>query len=143
MAQSLNQITLLGRLGGDPEKRTVGKATVANASLATSQSWKDAQGEWQEKTQWHRIVAWSNERGPQLADALMKAQKGDRVLVAGMMEYRKYTDKEGVERWIAEVKAQVVVPLGDGRGGAEKPSGPRKFDDFPEPLDGEDDDLPF
>lgn len=96
----MNIITLIGRAGQDPERRTLNSGDpVANFSLATSERWKDASGEKKERTQWHRIVAFGA-----VADVLAKyVKKGDQVGISGQMTYRKWTDKEGVERMSAEV----------------------------------------
>mgnify|MGYP001157796537 CR=1 FL=1 len=137
MARSLNQVTLLGRLGADPESKSItGGSTLASASLATSQSWKDKEGTWQEKTQWHRLVAWATPKYKWTVDALMKAKKGDNVLVTGEIEYRKWDDKEGVTRHITEIKITTVIVLGRG----EKKSS----DDAAAPDERrDDDDLPY
>ena len=58
MAKGINKVILLGRLGGDPESRQAGTTTVANFTIATSDKYKDKQDQWQEKTEWNRVVAW-------------------------------------------------------------------------------------
>jgi single-strand DNA-binding protein len=160
MARSLNQVTLLGNLGADPEiKNTSAGAKVANLSLATSQSWKNAAGEWQEKTQWHRLVVWQNTKGPQLIDNyISKLKKGDKALVQGMIEYRQWEDAQGVKRWSTEIKVDTIVML-TAASGAAAPAAPTALDrakaasvgattrdprmeEFPEALN-EEDDLPF
>jgi single-strand DNA-binding protein len=167
MSKSLNKAILIGNLGADPEVRTTNNGgKVATISIATSRIWKDQSGQRQEKTQWHRVVCWNNRVGPQLADVAEKyAKKGDRVYVEGEIEYRTWQDKEGQTRYSTEINARDLILLG-GRGGGDEESGgggwsgsranagaaarsapagkkDESFDDFPEALDSEDDDLPF
>ncbi|HEU0055546.1 MAG TPA: single-stranded DNA-binding protein, partial [Longimicrobium sp.] len=87
MARSLNKAMLIGNLGQDPEVRTIPSgARVAQFSLATSRRWKDKNGQQQEKTEWHRVVAWDF-----LVDIVERyARKGDRLYVEGEIEYRQY-----------------------------------------------------
>ena len=174
MSRSLNKVTLIGNIGQDPEVRsTSGGGRVANFSLATSRQWSGQGGDKQEKTEWHRVVAWNNTRGggTGLADVIEKyCKKGDKLYVEGRIEYRSWQDKDGQTRYTPEIIANEVIMLsgkggaaGDGggftpaRAGAASPAAPAKkdakeggkeggketFDDFPGALDGEDDDLPF
>ena len=157
MSRSLNKAILIGNLGADPEVRsTANGSRVATLSLATSRQWKNQAGEKQEKTEWHRVVAWNN-RGSTLADIVEKyAKKGDKLYVEGTIEYRTWQDREGQTRYSTEINAREVILLSGRSGeapesfspskvGAAAAAPPRKegFDDFPEALDGEDDDLPF
>lgn len=100
---------LVGNLGRTPEvKHTQASVPVATFSLATSESWKDkATGDWQEKTQWHKIVCWDK-----IAEQAGKLLKGSQVYVSGTLEYRKYTGKDGVEKEVAEIRAQRILGLG-------------------------------
>jgi single-strand DNA-binding protein len=159
MSRSLNRAQLIGNLGADPEVRsTANGGRVANLSLATSRQWKGASGDKQEKTEWHRVVLWNN-KGSNLADIAERyCKKGDKVYVEGSIEYRSWQDKEGQTRYTTEIIARELILL-SGRGdggdafpasraaagaGAAKASGKEEsFDDFPEALDAEDDDLPF
>jgi single-strand DNA-binding protein len=164
MSKSLNKVTLIGNLGADPEVRTTTNGSrVANLSVATSRMWKDAQGQRQEKTQWHKVLCWNNKVGQQLADVAERyAKKGDKVYVEGEIEYRQYQDKEGQTRYVTEITCRELILLGGrGAGGgdddgasfsraasrsAAPAAGGKKdesFKDFPDALDGEDDDLPF
>lgn len=155
MAQSVNEVRILGNLGADPEVRnTAGGSRVAKLSVATSTSWKDQQGQWQEKTEWHRVVAWQNQTGPRRADLAEKLRKGDKVYVAGQMTYGSYVDREGVTRYTAEIKADQLIALVDLRQRAAAPSTTRdagpsgpptrdSYDQVPEALSAEDDELPF
>jgi single-strand DNA-binding protein len=163
MSKSLNKVTLIGNLGQDPEVRsTTNGGRVANFSIATSRQWGGQGGEKQEKTEWHRIVAWNGKAGGSgLADIVEKyCKKGDRVYVEGRIEYRSWQDKDGQTKYTTEIIANDLILLG-GRGGAGGEGGgfasaraaassaPKKegakesFDDFPAALDSEDDDLPF
>jgi single-strand DNA-binding protein len=94
----LNKVTLIGNLGKDPEIKEAGNSKVCKFSLATSSSWKDKDGNRQEKTEWHNIVAWGK-TGEQLAKFL---KKGSRVYLEGRIEYRKY-EKDGETKYITEV----------------------------------------
>lgn len=155
MSRSLNKVILIGNLGNDPEVRTIANGNrVANLSLATSRRWKGKSGEMEEKTEWHRIVLWNN-RGSNLADIVERfCKKGDKVYVEGSIEYRSWQDREGQTRYTTEIVARELIML-SGRGGdtadsppsqvgAAAPARPTEsFDDFPEALDAEDDDLPF
>jgi single-strand DNA-binding protein len=168
VSRSLNKVTLIGNLGADPEVRsTTNGSRVATLSVATSRQWKDQGGNRQEKTEWHRVVLWNN-KGQNLADIAEKfCKKGDKVYIEGAIEYRSWQDREGQTRYTTEINARELILLsGKGEGGeaftAAAPSsgGASKvaagsgaggaagrknesFDDFPEALDAEDDDLPF
>ncbi len=131
----LNKAMLIGHLGQDPELRhTQGDMPVANFSVATSERWKDKQGEKQERTTWHSIVAW----GPLGENCSKYLHKGSKVYVEGRIQTRKWEDKEGRERWTTEVVAQNVVFL-DPKGSSSSGGGQRGGG--PPPLD--DDDVPF
>ncbi|MEO5904195.1 MAG: single-stranded DNA-binding protein [Gemmatimonadaceae bacterium] len=167
MSRSVNKVTLIGNLGNEPEIRTTsGGGKVATFSLATSRSWNGAGGEKQEKTEWHRCVAWNGKTsGTGLADVVEKyCKKGERVFVEGSIEYGQYKDKEGLTRYTTEIKVRELMLLGGGgRGGSDfdsdgdssrsrapaRASGraasgtENSFDDFPAALEDQDDDLPF
>ncbi len=170
MSRSLNKVTLIGNLGNDPEVRsTTGGNRVATFSLATSRSWNDAAGAKQEKTEWHRCVVW-NTKTSQLADIVEKyVKKGDKLYVEGRIEYRQWQDKDGQTRYSTEINVRELIMLGSrsgggggGGGGGEYESGEsasrrpaasapkakagaggEDFEDFPNALNDEDDDLPF
>lgn len=102
---SVNKVILVGNLGKDPEVRHTqdGKAIV-NLSLATSETWKDkSTGERKEKTEWHRVVIF-NENLAKVAEAYLK--KGSTVYVEGQLQTRKWTDKDGAEKYSTEVVLQ-------------------------------------
>ncbi|MGH7559908.1 MAG: single-stranded DNA-binding protein [Gemmatimonadales bacterium] len=158
MSRSLNRVQLIGNLGADPEVRSIANGgRVANVSLATSRRWKGANGENQEKTEWHRLVLWNN-RGANLADTVERfCKKGDKIYVEGSIEYRSWQDKEGQTRYMTEINVRELILLTSrGDSGGESFSAGRtagaaaaakakdeSFEDFPEALDKEDDDLPF
>ena len=108
MSRGLNKVMLIGNLGNDPEVRSTAKGdSVANFSLATNETFKNAKGEKVEKTQWHRIVAW---RG--LAEIAGKyLTKGSKVYVEGQLEYGNYEDKEGITRYTSEIVISEMTML--------------------------------
>lgn len=101
---SLNKVTLIGNLGKDPEMRTAGENPVASFSLATAFKGKDGQ----EKTEWHRIVAWG--KTAELCGQYLR--KGRQVYLEGRLQTREWTDKEGVKKYTTEVVATNVVFIG-------------------------------
>ncbi|HYW51372.1 MAG TPA: single-stranded DNA-binding protein [Gemmatimonadaceae bacterium] len=173
MSRSLNKVMLMGNLGNDPEVRsTAGGGKVASFSLATSRTWNDQSGNKQEKTEWHKCIAW-NQGTQKLADVVENyCKKGKPVFVEGAIEYRQWQDKEGQTRYSTEIKIRELILLGgrDGEGDsgggsggsysrpqrsatpAAKPAasgaaggkgGTDEFSDFPGALEDEEDDLPF
>jgi single-strand DNA-binding protein len=167
VSRSLNKVQLIGNLGADPEVRsTPNGSRVASFSLATSRQWTGTAGDKQEKTEWHKCVAW-NTKGGALADLIEKyVHKGDKLFVEGRVEYRQYQDKENQTRYVTEINVRELILLG-GRGGsapdldggpASSTARPRAasvapkaggkpndedFGDFPGTMDEGDDDLPF
>ncbi len=136
-SRSVNKVILIGNLGKDPELRyTSSGVAVATFSLATNESWKDPEGNTQERTQWHNIVAWR--KLAEICGEYLK--KGGKVYIEGRLQYRNYDDKNGVKRFVTEVVMDEMVML-DSRGGAaaapdaggapaqEEPGG--KIDDLP------------
>src|SRR6188768_1962164 len=105
MAGSVNKVILVGNLGKDPEiRRTNDGRPIANLSVATSESWRDKNtGERKEKTEWHRVVIF-NEGLCKIAEQYLT--KGSKVYLEGQLQTRKYTDKEGVEKYSTEVVLQ-------------------------------------
>ena len=119
MAGSVNKVILVGNLGKDPEiRRTQDGRPIANLSIATSESWRDKNtGERKEKTEWHRVVIFS-EGLAKIAEQYLK--KGSKVYVEGQLQTRKYTDKDGNEKYSTEVVLQgfnSALTMLDGRGG--------------------------
>ena len=105
MAGSVNKVILIGNLGADPEmRRTQDGRPVANLRVATSDSWRDkATGERREKTEWHRVVIFS-EGLAKIAEQYLK--KGSKVYLEGQLQTRKYTDKDGTEKYSTEIVLQ-------------------------------------
>ena len=122
MAGSVNKVILIGNLGKDPEVRTLQNGgKVANLSLATSESWRDkASGERKEKTEWHRVVIF-NDRLAEVAEKYLR--KGSKIYVEGQLQTRKWTDKDGAEKYTTEVvlgkfRGELTMLDGRGEGGA-------------------------
>jgi single-strand DNA-binding protein len=111
---SVNKVILLGNLGRDPETRyTTGGDAVTNLNIATSEQWKDKSGEKQERTEWHRVVLFG--RQAEVAGEYLK--KGRSVYIEGRLQTRKYTDKDGVEKYSTEVVADRMQLIGGAREG--------------------------
>ena len=120
MAGSVNKVILVGNLGKDPEiRRTQDGRPIANLSIATSETWRDkGTGERKEKTEWHRVVIF-NEGLCKVAEQYLK--KGAKVYIEGALQTRKWTDKDGVEKYSTEVVLQgfnSTLTMLDGRSGA-------------------------
>lgn len=112
---SVNKVILVGRLGKDPEVRymTNGEA-VANATLATSENWKDKSGEKQERTEWHSLVFYR--RLAEIAGEYLK--KGSQIYVEGKIQTRKWQDKEGKDRYTTEIIVNEMQMLGGKSSGS-------------------------
>jgi single-strand DNA-binding protein len=148
---SVNKAILVGNLGRDAELRyTSGGAPVASVRIATTERFTDREGQKREDTQWHDVVIWGK-----TAEALHEyLVKGKQIYVEGRIQTRKWTDKEGKDRYNTEIRADRVVLLGGGGGGGEgraaRPARDSRTADSPEPA-GEmvhvdapnDDDIPF
>ena len=117
----VNKVILVGNLGRDPEVRyTPGGQAVANFTIATNESWNDKAGQKQERTEWHRIVAW----GKQAELCGEYLSKGRQVYVEGRLQTREWTNKEGVKQYTTEVVANQVVFLSGGdRSGQSRGAG--------------------
>lgn len=138
MARSLNKVMLIGNLGKDPDLRyTTSGVAVATFSLATNESWKDQDGNQQERTEWHNIVAWRK-----LAEFTGEyLKKGRKIFVEGRIQTRSYDDRNtGAKKYITEIVADNVIlldPRANAEGGApsaqaeEPPAGPVQKDDLP------------
>lgn len=137
-ARSVNKVILIGNLGKDPELRyTNSGVAVATFSLATNESWKDQDGNVQERTQWHNIVAWS--RLAEICGEYLK--KGSKIYLEGRLQHRNYDDKNGVKRYVTEVVLNDLVML-DSKG----VSGPTDLPQSSPSSEGSPDkgnDLPF
>lgn len=100
----INKVILIGNLGKDPElKQLQGGQSVCSFSLATSESYKDKQGEWQEKTEWHNVTCWGL-----LAERADKLSKGEKVYIEGKITTRKWQDKDGNDRYSTEIVANSI-----------------------------------
>jgi single-strand DNA-binding protein len=136
----INKVILIGNLGKDPELRYTPSGTaVASFSLATSEKWKDREGNMQDKTEWHNIVVW----GRQAEIAKEYLAKGRQVYIEGRIQTRSWDDKDGNKRYTTEIIAQRLNFLGTrDQGGASAPDMPPEAPP-PGDLGAEDDDLPF
>ena len=141
----INKVILIGRLGADPELKTVtGGNNVARLSVATSENWTDREGQKQERTEWHRIVVWGK-----LAELCGKyLVKGRQVYVEGRLQTRSWEDKEGSKKYTTEIVANTVQFLGSNQSAeARTTSGDNDFgaQNFgPEPaFDNSADEIPF
>lgn len=140
---SVNKVIILGRCGKDPEVRMAGQNKVATFSVATGGKYKTKEGREVDDTAWHNIVAWRTS-----ADIVEKyIKKGSQVFIEGHISYRKYADKEGVDRSITDIVVDKIELLG---GKAESTPAPQKFDPhavkttpMPYPEEEDDSDLPF
>ena len=109
MAKSVNKVILIGNLGKDPElKHTSGGTAVANFTLATNERFKDKDGNWQDKTEWHNITCWA--RLAEIASEYLK--KGRSVYVEGRLQTRSWEDKQRTKRYTTEIVASDLVLLG-------------------------------
>lgn len=125
---SVNKCYLLGRLGKDPELReTGGGGAVCNFSVATSESWTDKDGQKQEKTEWHRIVAFGK-----LSEICSKyLSKGSQCFVEGKLQTRSWEDKNGNKKYTTEILASSVQFIGSNSSNVDKS------------VDNDDDEIPF
>ncbi len=108
MARSLNKVMLIGNLGADPELRyTPSGVPVATFRIATTETWRDAEGNQQERTEWHTIVVWR--KLAELTNDLLK--KGSKVYVEGRLQTRTYEDRNGIKRTVTEIVADDIILL--------------------------------
>ena len=149
MAGGVNKAIIIGNLGKDPEVRfTPGGQAVANFTIATNESWKDKNGQQQERTEWHRIVVWG--KLAELCGEYLK--KGRQAYVEGRIQTREWTDKENKKNYTTEIVANTVQFLGS-RDGARSQSNGAEFGPPPPGMDdsgappsgggGSDEDIPF
>jgi len=110
----LNKVMLIGNLGADPETRFTQDGTcVCNLRLATTEKFKNRNGEQQERTEWHRVVLWG--RLGEIANQYLS--KGSRVYIEGKIETRKWQDRDGNDRYTTEIRANEMKMLGGNNGG--------------------------
>ncbi len=157
---SVNKAIIVGNLGRDPEMRyTQSNTAVTNFTVATTDQWTDRDGNRQERTEWHRVVAWA--RLGEICGQYL--QKGKQVYIEGRLQTREWEDQQGQKRYTTEIVAQTMQMLGragdgGGQGGGgnyggghdnaqparQAQQGGPADDPFPAaPMPGEDDDLPF
>jgi len=147
---SVNKVILIGNLGRDPETRySADGAAITNVSIATTRKYKDASGQQQEETEWHRVVFFS--RLAEIAGEYLR--KGRPVYVEGRLRTRKWTDKEGHEKYTTEIVAENMQMLGsrEGMGGGaevDEPAPARSSGGKPAAKPAQniaemDDDIPF
>lgn len=121
---SVNKVILVGHLGRDPESRFLPSGeTVANISIATTDTWKDKSGEKQERTEWHRVAFFGK-----LAEIVSEyLKKGAQVYIEGSLRTRKWQDKDGSEKYTTEIIADRMQMLGSRRDGAPATAGDNGF----------------
>ncbi len=138
---SVNKVMLIGYLGKDPEIRyTPSGVAVANFSIATSEKWKDKQGEPQEKTEWHRIVAWKR-LGEICGEYL---SRGQQVYIEGRIQTRAWEDRDGNKKYTTEIVANQMVMLGGGSTAAKPASKQQAQQGVPGRDPGiDEDEIPF
>ena len=143
---SVNKVIVVGNLGAYPEVRfTQENVCVATLSVATSEKWRDGQGNLQERTEWHRVVAW----GKLAENVQTYCYKGQKVYVEGKLQTRAWEDKDKIKRYTTEIRAEQVVFLsarGDGgaaRANADTQEREKAASDSELPDMSADDDLPF
>jgi single-strand DNA-binding protein len=142
----VNKVIIVGRLGTDPEVRTVGTGgTVTRLSVATSENWVDKEGQKQERTEWHRIVVWGR-----LAEICGKhLSKGRQVYVEGRLQTRSWEDQQGQKKYSTEIVANTVQFLGAAGERSESSTASSSRDDFgaqefgPEPSFDSAEEIPF
>lgn len=141
MAKALNEVTLLGNLGRDPEIRTTPNGNKnATLNIATTESYKDKSGQWQEVTDWHRVIFWDY-KAEQCEKNL---HKGSKVLIKGKLKTRSY-EKDGNTVWITEVIGKDLVYLDPTNNGSQLTDTKEYYDQTTDGNnnEGNDDDLPF
>ena len=136
MARGVNKVILVGNLGSDPELRYTGSGTaVCNFSLATTESYKDRDGNQVENTEWHRVVAWA--RLAEICGEYLK--KGRQVYIEGQLQTRQWEDKDGNTKYTTEIKAREMQMLGSrddsggGGGNYGGGGGGNSYDQSPRP----------
>ncbi len=140
MARSLNKVMLIGNLGKDPElKYTPSGVAVATFSIATTDTWKDQEGNQQERTEWHNIVVWR--KLAEIAGEYLK--KGKKIYLEGRIQTRNY-EKDGIKRYITEIVADSFIML-DSAGAKANGGSADAHSEAPAPSEGpiKEDDLPF
>lgn len=136
----VNKVILVGRLGADPEVRySAGGMAVAKFNLATSETRKDKDGSKQEKTEWHRVVAFGK-LGEICGEYL---SKGKQVYVEGKLQTNSWEDKDGNKKYTTEVNINNMVMLGSGSGGGSGEGKEVPASSEPQSFASSEDDIPF
>jgi single-strand DNA-binding protein len=136
---SINKVILIGNLGGDPEVRyTPSGKPVANFTIATTENWTNKDGGKEERTEWHRIVAWGR-LGEICGEYL---HKGKQVYIEGKLQTRSWEDRDGNKRYTTEILAQTMQMLGPA-GKEGKATGREERYPVEEPITVPEDDIPF
>lgn len=144
MSKGINKVIIIGNLGHSPELRTFPDGgTVANLSVATTERWKDQQGQQQERTEWHKVVL--RNRLAEIAEQYL--QSGSKVYIEGSLRTRKYQARDGSDRYVTEIMGRELQML-DGRqnSSAPQPSPHPEPSARPAPMPQQqiaDDDIPF
>lgn len=138
---SVNKVILIGNLGKDPELRyTPSGQALAKFSIATTEKWRDKEGQPQENTTWHNIVCWG--RQAEIANEYLK--KGREVYIEGRIDNRSYDDKDGIKKWISEVICRNLQFIGGKPDQTGESQPPQDQPTEPPPdISANDDDLPF
>ena len=135
--KGVNKVILVGNLGNDPEVRYMPNGNaVANLSLATSESWKDQQGQVQERTEWHRLTMYR--RLAEIAGEYLK--KGSQIYVEGKLQTRSWEDDKGEKKYTTEVIARELTMLGSKSSSNDTGAAPQMDEQKPPPID---DEIPF
>lgn len=137
MAKGLNKVMLIGILGRDPETRQAGSSSVCQFSVATSESYKNQQGEKVEKTEWHTIVAWG--RLGEICQQYLR--KGSKVYLEGKLQTRTW-EKDGQKHYTTEINVSDMQMLGDPKGQQTQTTVQDK-QPYGQPAPAQTDDLPF
>ncbi len=138
MAFSLNKVMLIGNLGKDAETRfTTNNVAISNFSIATSRSYKNQNGNWENETTWHNVVAFN------LSDFYKDSlKKGKKFYIEGRISKRDYVDKDNIKRYMTEVVAEKLIPL-EARESGESQNAEDQVEEAAPPNVESNDDLPF
>ena len=129
MARGINKVILVGNLGNDPETRYAQSGSaITTISVATTENWKDKNGEQQERTEWHRVKFFG--RLAEIAGDYLR--KGSQVYIEGSLRTDKYTDKSGIERYSTDIIANEMQMLGGPGGGEPREERPQRQATVPE-----------
>ncbi len=136
----INKVIIVGRLGADPElKYTQSNQAVCRLSIATSEVWKDKEGQKQERTEWHRVVVWGN-----MGETSSKyLTKGRQVYIEGRLQTRSWEDPQGNKKYTTEIVANTVQFLGGANNIQQTPQNETAQNETVEPTFDSSEDIPF